>query len=95
MNVVTSAAAESLIREHGGRLFVWTDRQRCCAGATYLQSSFDRAGGRAFRRAGGGGDVELYLDLGRLAPPEELHLDVRGLLRKRVEAYWNGCVFVT
>ena len=29
-----------------------------------------------------------------LPPPEELVLEVRGWRTKRVEAYWNGCVFV-
>ena len=94
MNVVATLGAKALIHERGGRLFVWTDLPRCCGGATYLRSSFTPRAGRTFWRAGGFDDLELYIDLGRLSPPEELHLDVRGLGRKRVEAYWNGCVFV-
>ena len=94
MNVVATLGAKALIHERGGRLFVWTDLPRCCGGATYLRSSFTPRAGRTFWRAGGFDDLELYIDLGRLSPPEELHLDVRGRGRKRVEAYWNGCVFV-
>jgi hypothetical protein len=94
MNVVATPEAKALIHQRGGRLFVWTDLPRCCGGATYLQSSFTLRAGRTFWRAGGFDDLELYIDLGRLSPPEELHLDVRGRRRKRVEAYWNGCVFV-
>ena len=30
-----------------------------------------------------------------LRPPKELHLVVRGLLRRRVEAFWEGTVFAT
>jgi hypothetical protein len=94
MNVMATPEAAALIRERGGRLLVWTDRRRCCGGATYLTSSFEPLGGRTFRRAEGSGDVELFVDLGRLRPPEELQVAVRGRGRKRVEAYWNGCVFV-
>jgi len=94
MNVAATPEAEALIRERGGRLFVWTDLRRCCGGATYMRSSFDPRAGKTFRRVDGSGNFDLYVDLGRLRPPQELQLDVRGRGRKRVEAYWNGCVFV-
>jgi hypothetical protein len=29
-----------------------------------------------------------------LQEPDELELDVRGLRRKHVAAYWNGCAYV-
>jgi hypothetical protein len=37
---------------------------------------------------------ELWFDPAGLTPPEELVLEVRGWRTQRVEAYWNGCVFV-
>jgi hypothetical protein len=37
---------------------------------------------------------ELWFDPGGLQSPDALHFDVRGWRTKRVEAYWNGCVFV-
>jgi hypothetical protein len=37
---------------------------------------------------------ELWFDPAGLTPPEELVLEVRGWRTERVEAYWNGCVFV-
>lgn len=75
------------MREHGGRLYVWTDRTRCCGGAmTFLQTAWDPPEGcEGFR---------LYLDSGRLEPPDELHLAVKGWRRKRVDAFWNGCAYV-
>ena len=36
---------------------------------------------------------ELEFDGGRLGDPDELELEIKGRRRKRVEAYWNGCVF--
>jgi len=38
--------------------------------------------------------LELHVDFGRMDPPEELHIDLKGWKNKRLEAYWNGCVFV-
>ena len=40
--------------------------------------------------------VKVHYAFARLDPPEELHFDVKGIRNKtkRLEAYWNGCVFV-
>lgn len=73
---------------------MFPDRQRCCQGATYLLTSSDPPSGRAFRPVEGFHGFELWFDPGGLEPPDELHLDVQGWRTKRIEAYWNGCVFV-
>jgi hypothetical protein len=38
----------------------------------------------------------VYYDFGRRDEPEELHLDLKGWRKgtQRLEAYWNGFVFV-
>jgi hypothetical protein len=93
MKVVAPPEVASFVEERGGRLFVWTDLRRCCSGGmTYLETGDAPAAGRSFRRFEAPG-FELYLDPGAMAPPDELHLDVKGRRRRRVEAYWNGCVF--
>ena len=93
MRVVASATVVDLIRERGGRLFVWTDPRRCCSGGvTYLLTGAEPRPGREFKRFDSDG-FELWFDPGRMDLPDELHLDVKGLRKKRVEAYWNGCVF--
>lgn len=94
MNVVMTPEAEELVRSRGGHMFVWIDSMRCCGGATYLATSSEPPEGREFRRIEGPEAFELYLDHGGRRPPDELHLDARGWRRKRIEAYWNGCVFV-
>ena len=45
-----------------------------------------------FRRFQGEG-IELLLDVGGRNLPEAVHLDVSGLLRKRIRATWNGNSF--
>ena len=94
MEVRSTSEVAALVREHGGRLFVWPDRQRCCQGATYLATASEPPRAKVFRRVGGSDGSEIWFDPAGLEPPDVLQLDVRGWRTKRVEAYWNGCVFV-
>ena len=94
MRVVSTPEVDRLVREQGGRLYVWPDHRRCCQGATYLLTSSAPEPRRTFRPVQAFDGFELWFDLGNLTPPDELHLDVKGWRTKRVEAYWNGCVFV-
>ena len=85
---------------------MWLDPHRCVVGSyvyldaateppgTSRKTKFTRASRRPhrFRRFDVDG-FELRFDPGRLDPPEELHVDVKGWRNKRIEAYWNGCVF--
>jgi hypothetical protein len=93
-DVLASRGVVDLVRERGGRLFVWTSAHRCCGGGlTSLATGGAPEPGRTFRRVDADG-FELYLDPGRMGPPDALHLELKGLRRKRIEAYWNGCAFV-
>jgi len=95
MNVVAPLEVERFIREHGGRLFVWTDARRCCGGAmTFLSAGSTPGDARSFERVDTGA-FELWFAPGRTSPPSELRLALKGRRRKHVEAYWDGCVFVT
>ena len=94
MRIVATPDVGALVRERGGKLYVWPEAKACCGGAlTLLLTAAAPEPGRRFARADAEG-FELWFDPGALNPPEELHLDVRGWRTKRVEAYWNGCVFV-
>jgi hypothetical protein len=62
---------------------------------TSRKTKFTRASRRPhrFRRVEDAG-FDLHVDFGRRDPPEELHLELKGWTNKRIEAFWNGCVFV-
>ena len=93
-NVLSSPRVADLVRERGERLFVWTSTHQCYNNnITSLANAKKPEPGRTFRRVDADG-FELYLDPGRMDPPDELHLELKGLRRKRIEAYWNGCAFV-
>lgn len=92
MRVIASPEAVRLVQDRGGKLYVWAKKTHCCGGSvTFLETS-SRAGERSFRRVPVDG-IELYLDE-RMREPNELELDVGGLRRKHVHAYWDGCAFV-
>jgi hypothetical protein len=94
VRVLASPEAVSFIREQGGTLFVWADVAECCTGPlTFLEASTDSPGAdHPFRRLHGE-DFDLFVDIGGRTPPEELHLDLKGWLRKHIRASWNGCAY--
>nr|MBA2599525.1 hypothetical protein [Actinomycetota bacterium] len=94
MKVVADPEVGELVRQQGGRLYVWTDPHKCCSGnMTYLLTGSRPPARREFHAYDADG-FELLFSPGNMNPPDELHLDVKGWRKKRVEAYWNGCVFV-
>jgi hypothetical protein len=94
MKVIADRSATEAIGRSGGRLFVWTDPHRCCGGGiTFLKTSAEPAARHEFQRIEGTEGFDLYIDPGGRELPDELHLELKGLRTKHVEAYWNGCVF--
>lgn len=109
MKLVVSDRARSFIDERGGSVWVWLDPHRGLVGNhTWLEAhaepprssrktKFTRSSRRPhrFRELEGQG-ITLHYDFGRMDPPEELHFDRKGWRKgtHRLEAYWNGCVFV-
>lgn len=90
---MAGSGVDQFVAERGGQLFVWTDAHRCCSGnITYLLTSTEaRDAGAAFTPFESAGFV-VWFESG-VRPPDELHLEIKGLRKKRVEAYWNGCAF--
>lgn len=109
MKIVLSRKAAGFVQEHGGNVWVWLDPRRGLVGSyvwleahceppgSSKRSSFTRSSKRPHRFAETEGeDITVHHDFGRLDPPDELHFDVKGWTkgRQRLEAYWNGVVFV-
>jgi hypothetical protein len=94
MRVLASPEARSFIRERGGLVFVWVKSHGPIRGALQLlrTSTEPPADALEWQRVESKGFL-LFLPPG-LRLPRELHLEIRGLLKRRVEAFWNGCAFV-
>jgi hypothetical protein len=94
MRVVADPSVKEAIGRSGGRIFVWTDPHRCCGGGiTFLKTAAEPAGRHDFQRVEGADGFELFFDPGGRELPDELHLELKGLRNKHVEAYWNGCAY--
>ena len=92
--VVADPEVAELVRERGGRLYVWATTRRCCSGGmTYLSTSTEPPRDHAFRPIHTEG-FEIWFDIGHREAPDELVLDARGWRRRRVDAFWNGCALV-
>jgi len=108
VKIVASEEAAAFIRSRGGTLWVWLDPHTWVGGTvyTYLQCATERPGAsratrrlRAARRShifhgydGEGFRVEF--EYGMFGEPAELHFELKRFPKRRVEAYWNGAVFV-
>jgi hypothetical protein len=90
MRVLTSAAARSLIRERGGLLFVWaSQRGRVRVLETSTEPPEDALDWQRLETR----EFLVFLPP-RMRHPHELHLEVGGWVRRRIDAFWNGCAFV-
>lgn len=93
MRIVASPEVVEFIRTHGGTLFVWTLSMTYgygFRGVFSLEASVESPGPeREFLRFDGEG-IEVLLDPGDHGTPESLHLELKGRIRRRVAAYWNG-----
>ena len=90
-HIVASDAAVDAVRKRGGQLWVWTRASRCCNGTVRLESATEARAGREFRLVARE-PFEVRLAAAHPAP-EELHVEVSR--RGRLDAYWNGCAWVT
>ena len=93
VKVVASADAVDFVRERGGQLYVWATSDRCCGGAhARLRASTEADAERDFILVPAEGFDVFFARMGR--EPEELHVDLRGRRKKRVEAYWDNCAWI-
>lgn len=68
-------------------------RARCCRGVQTLAARTAVESASDFRSAGTGAGFELFLPRNLARLPEDLHIEAHRFPR-RIEAYWNGCVWV-
>jgi hypothetical protein len=95
MRITAADRVARVVRERGGRLYVWTSSHRCCTGPlTLLETATERPPGEhtGFRTIDAGG-FDVLLDMGGRRLPNELVLELRGR-RKKVVAFWNDQAWV-
>ncbi len=93
MRVVASEEARRYVAERGGRLYVWPTSSACCRSVPRLECATDAKAGRDFLRVADH-DFEIWAPAKIARLPSELHVDMRRFPRRRIEAYWDGCVWI-
>ena len=94
VEVLISEGAREYIARHGGTVFVRSHAHRCCTGSLTLldvrtSPPSDAADFEPFDTGGVG--VRFYgASEGR---PNQLTIELRGLLARRPVAFWDGCAF--
>jgi hypothetical protein len=94
MRIEATPQAIDHVRDRGGVLYVWTVTMEYGYHPVFvLEASTDAPGPtRDFQRFEGEGIV-LLLDCGGRDLPDSVHVDISGVLRKRIRAAWNGNSF--
>ena len=93
MQVDVSSEAAALVRQRGGRLWVWAARPRVCCWGTpaYMHAATERPSGLSgFSQVWQSG-VEIWFRAPAGRMPDVLEIGLHGKRRPRVEAYWDGC----
>lgn len=96
MRVVVTESAADFIETHGGRVYIWMKKSRCCGGGFHtLETAIEAPPTITFRRDG---DCDCA-DFAPFVPetlsrrPDGRHIELRRFPR-RIEAYWNGSAWV-
>lgn len=94
MRLVVSGSTSDFISQQGGRLYVWVKQNRCCSGGFRTLGAATKPPPKIeFRRIDDAAEFDLFLPAALATHPSELHLDLKRFPR-RVEAYWDGCVWI-
>ena len=93
MQVDVSPEAAALVRQRGGRLWVWAARPRvCCAGTpAYMRAVTEQPSGLSGFSLVSQADVEIWFRAPAGRVPDVLEIGLHGRRRPQVEAYWDGC----
>jgi hypothetical protein len=94
VNVVVSTEAKEYVRNRGGVLFVRSSHHRCCGGAlTLLESTTEAPSDASDFLFVGSDEIEVKYHGGAVDRPHEMVIELRGVVRRRPVAYWDGCAF--
>jgi hypothetical protein len=93
VDVVASEEVKQYVLSRGGVLYVRPTSHRCCGGAmTILDSATETPADASEFLSVGGGEIDVRFPGGE-ARPQQVVIELRGRLRRRPVAYWDGCAF--
>jgi hypothetical protein len=94
VEVLVSDAAKEYVKTHGVTAFVRAHSRRCCAGAlTRLEVMTAPPTDDSEIDSTNTERVDVRFHGGSGARPNQLAIELRGVLRPRPVALWDGCTF--
>jgi hypothetical protein len=94
VDVVVSPEAKEYVRARGGVLFVRPSHHRCCGGAlTLLDSTTEPPSDASDFLCVDSDEIVVQFRGSALDLPHEMVIELRGVVRRRPVAYWDGCAF--
>jgi hypothetical protein len=94
VEILVSETAKDYVRAHGGTVYVRAHPHRCCTGSLTLLDTGTTVptDSAAFETVGTDG-VEVKFWGGPSGRPHQLVIELRGVLRRRPVAFWDGCAY--
>jgi hypothetical protein len=94
VDVVVTEEAKAYVWKRGGVLYVRPSHHRCCGGALTVLDSTTELPPDASEFLGVGSEgIEVRFRRDPAGQPRELVIEMRGTVRRRPVAYWDGCAF--
>jgi hypothetical protein len=94
VEVLVSEPAKVFVATRGGKVYVRAHRHQCCSGALTMLDIATKApkdrGNYVDAHADG---VDVRYDGGFSGQPHQLVIELRGILRPHLVAYWDGCAY--
>ena len=94
VDVVVSDPAKQYVLAHGGTVYVQADPHTCCSGTLTLLKVRTATPKDAHQYVSAeSSDIDVRFAGGRSGAPHELVIELRGMLRPHLVAFWDGCAF--
>jgi hypothetical protein len=94
MDVVVSDTAKDFVRARGGTVYVKAHPHTCCSGTmTLLDVKTTAPKDAASYVTTVASDINVMFRGGPGNQPHELMIELRGVLRQHLVAFWDGCAF--
>ncbi len=95
MKVVASPLAAEFVSARGGCLYVWANSAACCGGTRFIEASTEPPADADRFLAVPTVGFDLFIrPAGPHSLPDELHVDLGGIRRRQVRAFWEGCAYL-
>lgn len=94
MEVIVSDPATECVNAHDGAVYVRAHTHRCCSGSLTMLDVWTKPpkGIHKFVSAPSEG-IDVKFAAGFSGQPDQLLIELRGVFRQRLVAFWDGCCF--